>query len=44
MKVKKKSNRTPAPTKQAPPEHRRAFDQLLDDAILGVQKKPKKRT
>ena len=37
-KRKKKAAQRPVPS---PPGHRAAFDQLLDDAILGVPKKKK---
>jgi hypothetical protein len=29
---------------QPAPDHRKGFDQLLDDAIFGVPAKPKKRS
>jgi hypothetical protein len=41
-KKKLRSKARPPKDRSLPPDHKRAFDQLLDDAIMGVKKKPQR--
>lgn len=38
----KPTQNPPVPEERSPTEHKKVFDQLLDDAIFGVSKRKKK--